>query len=246
MIELRLAAWILAVASAVGGGCAATLPAHTWTTADEARDLIRARTQSVRLMQAICDLEMIDLAGRRITFDGALAAQRPDDLRLRAWMRRHPAADVVFRGDDVWLWPAQMANGPANPALALGEAPLGDVWWLLTGGFFEGDATWAPQSQPAPMEIFTADRGNDGDRVTCWIDRVTLTPRSYRRESPDHARVYEVHLGQYRVVDGIAWPHRIELVSDAGRIVIDLRTVAFNAPLDAGSFEPLAGAKKLP
>jgi hypothetical protein len=82
--------------------------------------------------------------------------------------------------------------------------------------------------------------------VPAIVHRPTLTPRAYEYRDTGGRAVLSLQLERYELVQGVAWPHRIEAISDQGTIIVDLHDVELGAEPPPGAFVPPARARQAP
>src|SRR5687767_10252727 len=83
--------------------CAPSTSRYPWTTDQAALSELARRAAAVKTVEASCSITMRDESGQRITMDGALVAQNPGFLRVRAWKLQHAALDITARPDGIWI-----------------------------------------------------------------------------------------------------------------------------------------------
>jgi hypothetical protein len=100
---------------------------------------------------------------------------------------------------------------------------------LFTGGFFTDDPP--PRAQVRGARCCSRATRRRA-RCTARSTARRCTPRRfYARE--DAGERFELKLGDYREVNGIAWATRLEATSDLGRVVVEQREVGINGELPA-------------
>jgi outer membrane lipoprotein-sorting protein len=231
-------------------GCAEKLPTYEWTTQVEALAVIRERSQSIKTIQAACDITLTDPGGRSVTLDGALVSRIPGWLRMRAWKFNAAVFDVTMTPDGLWVMQRdspEIANGVPS---SLDASQIADAWGLLNGGFFSGEVIWAREKTRMDRERFISKSRRNGhtpghESMQSQVERDTLLPLSYQGGGGAE-RNDVVRLGRYRMVNGIAFAHEIDLKAEVGHIVIRLRDVTLNEEPNPGAFRPPARAVKQP
>lgn len=235
--------WLLAMAGGLlvlsMGGCAAQLPAYAWNNPDEALRLVNERTQHVQSLGGRGTVMLSREGDPGVVLDAVVAADR-ENLRLRAYKFDRAILDLTLRPDGIWLWQAP-AHAKADidlkglARLTSGESPAKAMLWTMLMG-----------RVPATSQIAMTDGkliGRAGEIVT-QIDPRTLTVQAYRFETQG-SRAPAIRLGNYDLVDGIAWPKRISIEDATGVIDIRLAEVTLNADLPPRAFEPPKGAVRL-
>lgn len=236
-------------ACGAASGCAAKLPTYTWTTPDQALEIIRNRTESIVTIQAACDIMLTDRQGRSVTLDGAMVSQPPGWFRVRAWKLGRAMLDLTTTPDDVWVMLAESERSPASLPAGFDARDFAAAWRMLQGGFFEQELEFLPRSSDGrSVEFIRRSPNLDGDLFTSAIvDRARLIPLSYTRQQPGAgAQVHQVELGRYRMVGGVAVPHLLRFSSESESLVLRLRDVAINEDLATAAFKPPARAVKQP
>jgi len=230
--------------------CAAKLPTYSWTTQEEALTVIRQRHESIKTIQAACDIILTDPNGQSLTLNGALVARNPGWIRMRAWKFNSAVFDLTMTPDGLWVMQGDSPDVAERMPTALDAAQVAEAWSLLLGGSFDGEVTWAREKMWVELERFVAPplrRDQVQSRIHCWVKRRNLLPLRYQRSEREGAtRSFDVRLDRYRMINGIAFAHEIDLTADAGRIVIRLRDVTLNEEPTEGAFKPPAGAVKQP
>lgn len=225
-------------------GCAAPLPVYSRRTPRESLDTIADRLSSVRSVSARCELTLTNERGDSIRLDGALAAEIPDYLRLRAWKFGRVAFDFTLAPDGAWLLapedPRADAFAPGLPVDKLRQA-----FSLVGPGFFRAAEPVASQSTESRLVV--SGPGDDQNGVICEIDRPTLTPRRVLvTRTRDGSGSATLEFGRYLMIDGFAWPTLVRLRSDAGEVLLRFTDTEINTPIARGAFTPPARATPLP
>ncbi len=212
---------------------------------DEAALRVMAeRAVTLKHVTAPCRIELTRADGRTVRLDGAMAAQWPDSLRLRAWKLSRPVFDLTLRPDGLWIFQAgdegegswgggSLTAARLRRAWSLIAADLRGPGWSLAGG--DGDSLMVTAAEP-----------DDGFRIECRADRHTLTLRACTLSGDSADGVVTVRWSDYRVVDGVVWPLRVRLDSPAGSILILSEPPTFTEPPPPGAFEPPARAVRQP
>ena len=223
------------VASALLAGCAAAPPLPTFEPLDASRSLalIAQRLEGVGTVFGTARITLEDGDGGSIRLDGALAAEFPGRIRLRAWKFNTAVFDVTAVAGDVWVLASErMSPDQSRTIPASGVRTARD---LLGPAFFRS-AQEAPGSTDAVLVVEGPLAG--GGTATCEIDRATLTPRLFRAEGAT------LTLDRYRVTQGTPWAWRWVLTSPQGTVTVRLDDVVLGAGLAPGAFTPPKRATK--
>jgi hypothetical protein len=256
----------LCVLALICAGCAAE---HILTYApmsdQAALQVMAARAKSVKSVSAQGTITLSRSGRDGVRLDAAIVLSLPDRARLRAWKLGHAVLDMTLTPEGMWLIePAPPAGAPsgadaiASPAKqdgpgapttrsdvpGHGQAIAAFARRLLgaMGGFF--------QENPSSMEqaggkLHITQSLPDGMTLRCEVDPSTLTARRFRLLDPHGAQRFEIVLDRYAMVDGIAWPRRIEATGPSGRILIDLGDVEINGAVSPAAFIPPARARRI-
>jgi hypothetical protein len=210
----------------------------------QALETLREHSHAIKTVSSAGTLTLTRPNGDGVRLDAALALQLPDRARLRAWKFGHAVFDMTLTPDGLWL-AAEQNDERKKDVLAAGSnaAALTRQWLQLITGSFDGPGIML--TGDGKMLQFTR-RNDDGTILLCEIQRKTLTPRTYFLKNAEAQERFSLRLGDYAEINGITWPHRIEAVSETGRISIDLRDVSINTELAPNAFRPPARAEKVP
>ncbi len=173
--------------------------------------------------------------------DGALVMHNPDRVRLRTWKFNRAVFDLTLNDQGLWVW---TMDDPARrdqvlPA-SLRAADFLKQLTMFTGGFF--------LDEPAPHprlngNLLVLTRETATGTLRCEVDRATLTPRRFYLVEKDVQR-FELKMSAYREINGVAWPTKMEAISEMGRVLVQQRDVEINGELAEGAFVPPARAEK--
>ncbi|HEY1629606.1 MAG TPA: hypothetical protein VGF52_07085, partial [Tepidisphaeraceae bacterium] len=219
-------------------GCEAEhIPTYPPMPASQATRILADRSRSIRNIsaQGLITLQRTD--GQTVRLDAAMAIERPGNARLRAWKFGQAVLDITLTPQGLWIV-------ALRDATAFGDktANLTRRWLGLITGTFDDPGVIADESGP---RLVLKQQTNDAT-ILCEVDRKTLTARRYLLRDRQGQDRFTLTLSRYAQFNGIVWPRRIEAVSDAGRIVIDLHDVQINGELPASAFHPPARAMKIP
>jgi hypothetical protein len=205
------------------------LPRHPSMAADEALQLIAERLESVRTISATCDMVMTDAAGQTVRLDGAIAAEAPSRVRLRAWKLGRVVFDVTMLDGRVWLMLPEGHEGNVQTKDFL------EVAELMGAAFFRA-AVVVPAELTA-QRLVVSGWGLGESAILCEIDRPTLTPRIYTVLGRPREEA-SVILDRYAVMGGVPWPMRIQVNRSSGEVVVIFRDVEINSSLPEGALAP--------
>jgi hypothetical protein len=239
--------WLLVlILLASAGGCAGSVPTYPRMRDEDAARIISDRLASVRTISARCEVTLTNSQGDSVHLDGALAAASPDRLRLRAWKFDRAVFDLTLTPEGLWLFMGDDASGTAGQQpIVISAAQISQAWTMLNGGFFAGKPSSTPVAEDRPAVI--AFRSNtDGTTVHCRVDRRTLTPTLYSISDSSGVDFYSVNLSAYQMINGIAWPMRIDFHGGEGELSLRLDDLEFNSEIAEGAFVPPVRAVKQP
>jgi hypothetical protein len=210
---------------------------------DEALATIADRQASVRTITAQCDLDLIDAQGQQVRLEGALAAQPPERLRLRAWKFGQAVFDLTLADGKVWVLVPE--EGPTAGRMDVEKMParqVGDALRLLGPEYFRAARPIGGDKntlivQGAPL---------DQREVRCEIDRKSLTPRRYVVAGGSNPSNSELKLDDYTMAGGLPWPRRMRLRSPSGDVLIRIHELEINGEVQPGAFRPPSRARVLP
>lgn len=120
---------------------------------------------------------------------------------------------------------------------------VAQVWDLLGGDFFSSAGLKVSDTGGATFRVKRV-MSESGSVVACEIDRKTLLARRYRVFDASGVVVFTLDLGRYRLMDGMAFPTRIEALAQHGRIEIALHDAELNGDLEPTVFHPPRRAVK--
>lgn len=247
--------FVFAWGAAMAAGCAKPLPTYPWTGADAALETMGARAGAVRSFRSPCRITLTGAGGESVTLDGAVAARRPDHLRLRAWKLGHAAFDLTVAPEGVWVMTPERAGRGATEAAGfldgLDDPRIGAVWTVLAGDLFDEESARVEDRGGATFRVERPLSGGgegahaDGPAtLVCDIDRATLTARRYTLLAADGRVLHTLTLDRYRLVGETVWPLRLTASGPEGELDLVLDGPELNAALDAAVFTPPRRAVK--
>jgi outer membrane lipoprotein-sorting protein len=214
------------------------LPTYPPMSGANSLEVISDRLESVRSVSSTCGITLTDPAGQSTQLEGVFLAAPPDRFRLRAWKLGHAVLDVTVVGGDVWIKKPERRHDRSGAELdtSLEGARFAEVCSLVGPEFFRSAVEVSPPGSSQTLVVEGPVPGSDQDRITCTVDRRTLTPRRFAgTESASDAFVL---LDGYRVIAGVPWPTQIRAAGGPGEIRLHQREVELNIDLPEGAFTP--------
>jgi hypothetical protein len=225
--------------------CTAPLPQYPSMEPAAAMEVMRAREGAVRSMMSTATVTVRDAEGSGISFDAAIVAQWPDNLRLRAWKFGSAAFDLTFTPEGLWVYVPEEARRRAGDRaeFEVSAEQFRRMWQLLGPNALQG-AT-ASETSSGLVAVRSMDSGG---RVEFEIDSRTLTVRRCRFFDDEGIERATLTMESYRAFerDAIVWPMRIVASGGQGRFSIRMGTPEFNSELPAEAFSPPRRATKQP
>jgi outer membrane lipoprotein-sorting protein len=221
-------------------GCAPRehIPTYPNLSVAESLRVMRERSAKIHDVSGEGAITLIDPRGRSVRLDGAFVFAPPDRARVRAWKFGQAVLDLTVTTDATYLFlPRQDAHADQLRGASHDTGRAVRQWLTLLAQGFDQSALVSESNTSLIIE--------ESVSVRATVDRKTLTPRRYVALD-EHGRArFTLTLDQYRVIDDVVWPMRIEAKSSGGVVRIELREVELNrAP--AGAFAPPARAERLP
>ncbi|CAN5826033.1 hypothetical protein BH11PLA1_BH11PLA1_00830 [soil metagenome] len=267
-------AGLVSVLSVLGGGCASAVPTYPPMSAVDALATIATRQAPLKTVSAECDITLESADGERVRLDGALVAEWPGKIRLKAWKLGRGVLDVIrLSASEAWVeGPGEEAANRASAAGARGRppmeigkaiAPLGVVLAAEGAELYRRAVVASENADVLVLRVATRDDAAVSaaerallDDGVFELDRATLTFRRFRGRG-DAAEVTagaanpgvgaELVFSEYELVEGIPWPRVIVLRQPGlGVITIRSRGVEVNGELAEGAFTPPGRAKRAP
>jgi outer membrane lipoprotein-sorting protein len=241
---------VLLATLAMLGGCAPKrapdLPAYRWIDTQTAIDDLRARAASVKTVSAECTITLTRPDGETVQLDGAMAMRNPGWLRLRAWKFNRAVFDLTLQPAGLWIMTMDDPNrrDELMPA-TVNSAEFVKQWSYFNGALFD---LADPKRSTVEGETLILRAPQVGKatpkKFVCEVDRVNLTPRSYRYD--DTGPRFRLDLENYREINGVLWPTKLVARGDMGTVTIEQRNVEINAELAENAFTPPRRAEKQP
>ena len=125
----------------------------------------------------------------------------------------------------------------------VGAAEIARNWSVLSGDFFNRDDLKVESH--AKDIVLSAPHDRDLT-LRCHIDARALVPWLYLLQDANDKTRFSLNLDDYRMIGGVAYPHRIQADSEGGRIIVQLAEVELNEELAPAAFMPPRRAEKLP
>jgi len=243
---MRTRSWLVALMPGlIAAGCTRPLPQYPHLDAAAAMRLMTERSQRVKTLASPCRLILTRNDGQSVQLDGALAAQPPDHLRLRAWKVSQPVFDLTLRPDGLWLYVADASDAALGATWNdITADRVAGAWAVLTTGFDADD--WRVVADNKDTLHLSASEGPSHGRMECEVSRPALTLRRCDVGDPEGAPRMTLRSDRYRSVNGFVWPARICFDSPRGSITVLLDDPLFNDELPLRAFQPPARAVKKP
>jgi outer membrane lipoprotein-sorting protein len=234
---MTMARTIFALSLLLGGCETEHIPAYPPMSAQQAMQILVDRSRSIKNVSTQGLITLQSSNGDTVRLDAAMAIQGPGNARLRAWKFGQAVLDITLTPLGLWIVAPQNENTFGN-----NTANLTRQWLGLITGTFEDPSLIADESGP---RLILKQQADDGTTIVCEVDRKTLTARRYVLRDRQGQDRFTLTLSRYAEFNNIVWPRRIEAVSPAGRIVIDLHDVQINGELPPAAFRPPPRAVKI-
>ena len=225
-------------------GCAHRLLPNNYSSvsSDQALTILRQRSAAIHTLSAQGLITLTGPTGDSIRLDAVLVARMPGELHLRAWKFNRTVFDLTLTPAGLWML------APEDPRMRdqiesgkSGTIQFARAWSLLTRDFlFSPDLT---ETIKGPDLLIT--RHDQATRIVCNVDRRTLTPRKYTLYDSANHQEFVMHLDDYYLHDGIAYPERMIAESRFGKVEVRLRQIQINGALAPGAFIPSSRAEKV-
>lgn len=215
-------------------GCGADLPTYEAMAPETAWAIIAERAAAIEAVSVEADVTLMDASGDRMRVDAAIVMAAPNLVRLRAWKLGHAVFDVTVDSNDVWLDAPAPPDGEAGPLDVPPESLAQGL--LMIPGWTSARPVEAELDEVGYRYRFVLPDGN----LTCRASARTLVVTSWRLDARDAT----IELDDYRLVDGVVWPHRITLTLEGRGVEIRVRDVDFD-DVDPRAFTPPRGARRV-
>lgn len=204
---------------------------------------IDRRVASIETLAAECRLTFHRPGKDSVSLQGALVAQPPDRLRLRAWKLGHAVLDLTVRPDGVWLWTAKRADEATRKLIdgELSTGPWKSVWPRL--GSLLGEADVATTRTGPNHFVVRGDLPDDG-YLEAEIDGPSRTVLAYRLFDAAGKGLGVLQLDDYQSIANEPWPTHLEAKTDRGVLEVTLHEMSLDEPLPETAFEPPKRAKR--
>jgi hypothetical protein len=181
--------------------------------------------------------------GQSVRLETALAAEFPDDMRLRAWKMGQAIFDMTMTPEGVWMLVADPSRREKLLPAGASAADFMRGWAALHSGFYS-DASL--QIRDVSAGAFYLERpGDKGTTIRAEIDRSTLTVRRHTVLDDKRVGRFTIEYDRYRMVDGLPWPMRLRARGEQGLIEVQFDDVQLNGPPAPQAFVPPKRAEKL-
>lgn len=226
-------------------GCARTetIPAYPRMSEPAAMHMLADRAHAITAVSTEAMVTLTRNDGQTVRLDAALVMQPPQRARLRAYKFGQAVFDITLTPDGIWMLASDNSHRDQTISAGTQSADLTRQWMRLATGLFDDGKVTAENSGG---DLRIQEPRPDGSTLVCRIDRKTLTIRDVLERDQNGRRRFALKFADYSEFAGVVWPRRIEAISDAGRILVELRDVEINGPIPAQAFKPPARAEKLP
>ena len=256
LIRSRILLWPLLLVAGCADGGKPFVSAFRAQDAGQALSILKQRTALTHTASAQCQITLTRGPSQEVQFDGILAMQPPDRLRIRAFKFGQAVFDLTLRPDGLWIeaGESQGAREQIIPA-TLDAARLAHELLWLTGGFFTLPGLTVDPADTHGAFVYRRQL-DDGSKVVCEVDRSMIVPIRYRLFDPAGAERFVLELGDYQDVNTIPWamrwagysvlspgPHPPSVPARA-MIQINLSGVELNGELGTNAFVPPRRAEK--
>ncbi len=228
----------------VGAGCASPLPRYEWHDAPTALRTMSRRDGGIRTFWASCRILLESGAGR-VELTGALVAQPPRRLRLRAWKFSQAVLDITLNDDGLFVLDKNRSKNTSDNLQRVNHARFVEAIALLPG--FERDAAWqAGENSDGDEFLITRPSPDQGGAIECTVDKDTLVrKRCVYRDDGGHIR-QSLSFDAYAIVGDTVWPMHVEGSGESGSFALLFDRIDVNVELAARAFDPPRRAVKQP
>ena len=224
----------------VAGGCREAVPVQAGVLTDaQVLAAVRSRDAKISTFSNAGTVLLTRADGKHVAMDAVLVGARPGLLRLRSYKMGSAVFDLTLLPDATWMWQSRRA-GREPLDLPTFDANAVPIWRMLIGSLPEAEGRVLISSNGR----LDWEAATGAGRIIVTIDRATATVQQYRFIAGDGSE-HHIQLGEYFLVDDIAWPGRIAIASDRGRIEIKVSDAEVNPQLPDGAFTPVDGATRL-
>jgi hypothetical protein len=191
---------------------------------DDQIDLIRTRYSTVRSLWAVVQVAMEsgELSG---SFEVVSVFRRPDQLHMSAFkgllLSSRPIFELTFASGEYCLLLHHEDGGVEESrgeieSFVSRHRDMAELFWLRQLIFLPGEVnkvTGPIEKLPEGNSLILKGITVDGAQVTSQLDPQTLAVLSSSLTPPGSESTYEVHYAEYREIDGLFIPERIEVKS---------------------------------
>jgi hypothetical protein len=210
---------------------------------DQALKLLADRAHVVHAVSAQGTITLTRGNGDSVRLDGAIVMDPPNRARVRAWKFGQAVFDMTLTPQGLWLVAPDDADRRREiSAAGANTARLVREWLRLMSGAFDSPSLAAHDDGP---RLLVTQSNPDGTTMTCSVARETLTPRRFTLTDAEGKQRFSLTLDRYAAYGASVWPHRVDAVSEAGEIRIDLREVEINGELPETAFRPPRRAEQI-
>ncbi len=232
------------VASFTLGGCVANMPLYPWSNAQHASVVMAERDGHIHSFSATCRILLNAKAGA-VELRGALVAKPTNYLRFRAWKLSRTVFDITLNQDGLFVYAANRDGKTRKPLKNLTRDGLMEASTLLPGFLEKADWTLSEDAAGTHFVRLRTPAKGQG-MLTCQVDKHTLTTSQCDYLDASGASLQTLRFSEYRLVDGVAWPMRIEGQGEGGVFEIRFDDAQINPELNPQAFVPSRRAVKQP
>ena len=235
---------LTAVILVAGAGCTSPLPRYDWHDAQTAFRIMTERESAIRTFSATCRI-LLESGNGRVQLTGALVAEPPDRLRLRAWKFSQTVLDITLNDDGLFVLQKGRSDDAKEKLEHVDHARFVEAISLMPG--FERDAAWQAGREIDQDEFaITKPSSDDGPAIECIADKATLIrKRCLYRDDANRVR-QSLSFDAYVHVDDTVWPMRVTGEGESGLFLLLFDRIDINAELAERAFVPPRRAVRQP
>ncbi len=200
----------------------------------EALHVLSDRARAIHTVSSEALVTLTRKDGQTVRFDAALVMEPPERARMQAFKFGQTVLDLTITPAGVWLLTSDIQKEETfSVGVRTGE--MTHQWMRLATGLID-EANVSANNRGANLLI--QETKTNGTTIASLIDRKTLTIREVIGRDRNGRQRFELTFARLSQFNSVVWPRRIEAVSDAGRILIELRDVEINGQVPEGAFKP--------
>lgn len=233
---------LVGLATMLNQGCTRTLPRYQWHDAASAISTMQQRDSGIQTISATFSL-LLQSGEGQVELRGAIVAQPPNQLRLRAWKVTRTVLDMTLNSDGLFVFSAARGKKNTSASTTITHDRLMEAVAFLPGF---GDITSWKSGVAANQNFFTLSQSisPDNAHMTCSIDKSTLTTSACTYLDEKGLARQTLTFDGYKSFNNIAWPMRLSGKGDSGNFEIHFARVTINEELSPRAFVPSRRAKK--